>query len=228
MIVPLRDPQGISGVICFYFRALRKPDAAELHLLASISTQVALSLQNARLASELHEQARTDALTGLRTRAYFIELAEHEYHRARRFAKPLTVLVLNIDRFNKVNEICGRIVGDAVLQAVAQRMLKSVRLIDVISRGQADEFILVLPDCSIEGRQKVVARLYEVITSVPVETNAAHIQLGLSIGCATTTLAPDETLECVFFLAKQDMLRVKGRHRAILPPIETTILLDSC
>jgi hypothetical protein len=62
-----------------------------------------------------------------------------------------------------------------------------------------------------------------VITSLPIDYGNFNIQLGLSIGRATALLTPDETLEAVFNRAKEELLRVKGRHQTINPPIETII-----
>ncbi len=89
--------------------------------------------------------ARTDALTGVNNRRYWFELAEHEFEVATRYRHPLSVILFDIDHFKLVNDTFGHVVGDQVLERVAQVARAALRSADVIGRYGGEEFVVVLP-----------------------------------------------------------------------------------
>ena len=101
---------------------------------------------------QLEGLASTDPLTGLFNRRHVVELAEREVKRARRYRRPLAVLLLSIDQFHAINNAHGQASTDAVLQAVALRLQSAVRDLDLLGRFGPDEFIAIL----VEGDQASV------------------------------------------------------------------------
>ena len=99
-----------------------------------------------RLLGRLTDAARTDALTGLPNRVALHEAVERELQRATPHGRPVSVIVIDLDRFNRVNERHGIAAGDQVLLAVASLLEEHTRLMDVVARSGGEEFAVVLPE----------------------------------------------------------------------------------
>ncbi|UXY17026.1 diguanylate cyclase [Chitiniphilus purpureus] len=103
-----------------------------------------------RLEGELKRRATTDSLSGLSNRAHFMELANQELARAQRYARPLALLMLDIDYFKRINDTHGHDVGDQAIRAVAQVLSATLRDVDVVARMGGEEFAALLPETTPE------------------------------------------------------------------------------
>lgn len=112
-----------------------------------------------RLKEELARQATTDELTGTRNRRSLLETARREFARAARYGHPLSVLMLDIDHFKRINDSHGHDVGDQVLKAVADAFRRELRESDVLGRLGGEEFGVILPNTGDEGAAAVAERL---------------------------------------------------------------------
>jgi diguanylate cyclase (GGDEF)-like protein len=112
-------------------------------------------------ARQHREQSQRDPLTGLGNRRYFRELALVELHRTRRYRRPLSLVYLDVDGFERVNEKDGYAAGDAILSTMGTVLTSSFRASDVVARIAGDEFALMLPETSGEGAQVVAQKLRE-------------------------------------------------------------------
>ena len=123
-------------------------------------------------------QAHTDALTGLANRRRFIEIAEAELVRSRRYDAPLSLLMLDIDHFKEVNDAHGHRAGDRVLQQLARTCLEVLRNVDVVGRVGGEEFAILLPETALPGAVDVAERLREAVAMAKVAARggraAAH------------------------------------------------------
>jgi diguanylate cyclase (GGDEF)-like protein/PAS domain S-box-containing protein len=138
------------------------------------------------LEDELKRQAHLDYLTGLSNRRHFMEQAEVELSRAVRYDNNLSILMLDIDHFKRVNDTYGHQSGDAVLRTLAKVCQDVLRNIDIIGRMGGEEFAVVLPETNIEKTVEVAQRLREVIASTEVSLpDAGKIHFTVSIGIAT-------------------------------------------
>jgi diguanylate cyclase (GGDEF)-like protein len=147
-----------------------------------------------RLASE-------DALTGLGNRRLFREELE-KYVQPQYLNHGFALLLLDLDRFKIVNDTLGHPVGDLLLQAVAERLRKSVRMDNIVARLGGDEFAILLPGATSTKQPEALAeRLIEVL-SRPYEITAQHIIVGISIGVA---LAPYDATDPDLLLKACDM-----------------------
>lgn len=168
-------------------------------LAATVADNIALALANVQLRESLRLQAVRDPLTGLYNRRYMQEFLERELHSARRKQRPLAVLMLDLDHFKRYNDNFGHAMGDKALALVGETLLRCVRADDVSCRYGGEEFVLILPECSL---QQATARAEEVRRRLQQQHAPTHGEptdpITISIGVA----AFEETTDRVDLLLK--------------------------
>jgi diguanylate cyclase (GGDEF)-like protein/PAS domain S-box-containing protein len=170
--------------------------------------------QRKQLESELFHQASTDPLTGIANRRYFLNQAEQEMRRSRRFARDLSVMMLDIDHFKPINDQHGHAVGDAVLQAMVKRSLESLRQSDYMGRMGGEEFAVIMPETDLTAAKEAAERLRAHLAEQPLVAERLAIPCTVSIGVAQlhgTDGAVDDLLkraDKVLYAAKAN-----GRNR---------------
>lgn len=139
-----------------------------------------------RLSHEaLESQARNDFLTGLSNRRYFIEQAEATLAISERYARPLSVFMLDIDHFKKINDTYGHQVGDEVLRHLSEIMQEVLREVDIIGRLGGEEFAVLLPETTLDNAMKAAERLREKVSLHAVLlTGGLPLHFTVSIGVA--------------------------------------------
>ena len=160
-------------------------DAGSLALAFTL-TALAILVQRHRvdgLVAALESQAREDPVTELPNRRAFDEQLERALASARRAPAPLSLLILDIDRFKDVNDMRGHPAGDAALRSVAQALRSATRDADGIARLGGDEFGVLLADCDAADALQVAGA---VLSEVSLRTAAAGERITVSIGAATT------------------------------------------
>jgi diguanylate cyclase (GGDEF)-like protein len=221
--VPIRSWLGApivakgKTIACFSLYELEAGVYRQRHteLLAAYAAQAALALQNARLFSEIEQLATHDDLTGIFNRRYFIELGEREFNRSKRYNRELSVVMLDIDNFKRVNDQYGHSIGDQVLHIIAERCKSNIREVDILGRYGGEEFIVFLPEASAGEALTIAERLRKNIARMPITTTAGQINLTVSLGTASITA---ETLNLVKLIDNADyamyMAKKKGRNLA--------------
>jgi diguanylate cyclase (GGDEF)-like protein len=178
-------------------------------LVAAVVLAWALARTLTRLHQRVETQAITDPLTGLWNRRYMGETLDREVARALRFGHPISLIILDVDDFKKINDRQGHMQGDIVLEAVADVVRDATRSIDVAARYGGDELALILVETSREGAAILGERLAERMreTEVPVREGGT-MGVTLSVGVATI---PDsaEDLESLVDAADRALLRAK-------------------
>ncbi len=140
----------------------------EVELLQILASQAAAALANAGLYRTLERQAITDGLTGLYNHRYFYERLGDEFSRARRYALPLSLLMIDIDDFKRFNDRFGHPAGDLALTEVGRILGTHIRAgIDIAARYGGEEFAILLPNTARDGAQVVGARLARELATVP-------------------------------------------------------------
>jgi two-component system cell cycle response regulator len=165
--------------------------------------------------AELRRQALTDSLTHIMNRrAVFARLTE-EIARAPRQGLPLSIGVLDIDQFKSINDRFGHAGGDAVLQAVVERGLNTLRAYDAIGRIGGEEFLLVMPGVGPRDTEIVLERLRRAVAEKPVSTQGQEVTVTVSIGGA---VCQGETMDELLNLADDALYKAKnqGRNRVVL------------
>jgi two-component system cell cycle response regulator len=128
----------------------------------------------------------TDKLTGLYNREYFLDLAECEFIRSRRFQRPLSVILITIKNFDMIKFEHDEKVVNQVLLEVANRCKLRVRDLDYFGRYDEDKFILLLPEADKSAIQKVAERLESAVSDSPVSTEKGKLDVSLCQGGVET------------------------------------------
>jgi diguanylate cyclase (GGDEF)-like protein len=131
--------------------------------------------------------AETDALTGLTNRRHFLELAARELARSRRYGSPMSLVLVDLDHFKRVNDKYGHLVGDQVLTAAARALASGLREIDVIARHGGEEFAILLPETDLNGAREVAERSCRRLAEAVTLVDGAEIRITASMGVASAT-----------------------------------------
>ncbi len=213
MIVPLvvsGDLVGVMGAQCDDNDTAFTPD--DFTLFTSIGAQVSVAIENARLYARMEQLAITDGLTEIYNRRYFFTLAEKEIARALRYHTPLSVIMVDIDHFKRVNDTYGHAVGDVVLKDVAQIIKHQLRQVDVVGRYGGEEFIMALPETRKKDALILANRVLTIIATQEFKTHNASIFISASMGVSEVEGSQD-TLEAVLERADQALYAAKQAGR---------------
>lgn len=192
-------------------------------LTARVSTQLRRKRYVDQLRSSFQaslEMAVTDQLTGLYNRRYLASHLSAMFDRAYWTGRPLSVMVLDIDHFKKINDTYGHDVGDKVLQEFAERVSGALRGIDLACRYGGEEFLIAMPDTDMAFASVVAERLRQEIATSKFVLNSGRDELSVtvSIGIASTENGPDEdTAQKLIKRADEALYQAKtnGRNKVI-------------
>ncbi len=184
--IPLRTPEGYNvGSLCAMDTRARRFSPADIAILSNFANIVCDEL-------ELRLIAQVDHLTGALTRRGFVEQAEREMARSRRYERPSTLVMLDVDHFKMVNDTYGHTTGDQVLHQLAKLAEATLRPIDVFGRLGGEEFGILLPETGADEALIVAERLRESIAGYAMQlSNGATLTVTASFGVAV--LAPNMT-----------------------------------
>ena len=177
---------------------------------AELLARVRVHLRHAERRRELERRVHVDPLTEVLNRRGVMVTLSRELERSRRDGTPMSVLMLDVDRFKQLNDNHGHAAGDAVLRSIARRLSEAVRAVDLVGRLGGDEFVVVIPG----GDEVAAAALADRIALMrmgPVETDGRTIDVGVSAGAAT--LRAGETIDDLLDRADRAMYRHKRLAR---------------
>jgi diguanylate cyclase (GGDEF)-like protein len=161
-----------------------------LVLAAMFLSMVFVLMHAERAYATLHREASLDALTGALARGALQEQGERLLKAARRHQRPLSALLLDLDRFKDVNDRLGHDAGDAVLRHLAARAKGVLRGEDVLCRLGGDEFVALLPQTDAQGACVVAERLRQSLAETPLSIRGLPVPVPISIGVARRSAAP--------------------------------------
>ena len=165
---------------------LRAPFILIASLFYSYFVQVVNNEQALRHKAET--EARHDFLTGLPNRQAFQERITEETERARRYGRPLSILMVDIDNFKLVNDTLGHDAGDIVLRKVALALQSSLRNVDFVARFGGEEFVVILPETDLAGALDTAERARLTIRQTPLETANGFLTVTASIGASSNLI----------------------------------------
>lgn len=206
---PLMYEGKVQGVITLSKLGTNQFDENSLRLLLIIAAQTAIAFDRAQLYALLRSEAVTDELTGLYNRRYLLERFNEEKARASRNHYLLAALMIDIDKFKRVNDTYGHDAGDVVLKDLAALVRKVVRAEDVVSRYGGEEFCILLPEIPVSEAQDVAERLRLLVERHHLREDAGVRSITISIGMAI--VSPDDRDVEVFSRADTAMYQVKHR-----------------
>jgi diguanylate cyclase (GGDEF)-like protein len=211
--VPVVFRDNVTGLIALYntgARAFTDDDAQVAELFAS---QVAIALDNSRRVELMERLAVTDELTGLYNRRAFALMGDKEVGRARRYQRPLALILFDIDHFKTVNDSHGHLIGDHVLRVLTERVTKTTRATDIVCRYGGEEFIVLMPEAGREEALAMAERLREEISRVTVVTAGGTLSLTISLGIAGLGANGDDDLDSLISRADRAMYQAKAAGR---------------
>ena len=128
----------------------------------------------------LHTMALTDKLTGIPNRHAFDEVARRYFELAKREGKPLALLLIDIDRFKRINDAFGHHVGDDVLRQVAQTISRQIRASDFAARYGGEEFVVLLPNCDLDHAQRKGERIRQAVAGISFVQGPVTVSVGVA------------------------------------------------
>jgi diguanylate cyclase (GGDEF)-like protein len=162
---------------------------------------------------ELLRLTRLDGLTGLYNRSTFVELSRQELARAQRQSSHTTILLLDLDFFKRVNDTWGHPAGDAVLKNVAFIANNTVRATDLVGRLGGEEFLILLPNTSLEAARGLAEKLRANMERHATPWESTVIKTTISIGLASTSAAENRDFDALYTAADKALYQAKERGR---------------
>jgi len=172
----------------------------------------------AEVNKQLQILSTTDGLTGVMNRRFFDKNYPIEWRRARREQLPLSIIMVDIDYFKRVNDNYGHSAGDECLKIVASALKYLVkRPADAVSRFGGEEFVMILPNTDLPGASYLAEHIRGHIEALSIEIPGHSLQLTISLGVATTTPSVEIESEALFCLADDALYTAKdnGRNQVV-------------
>ncbi len=180
--IPLILRGEVIGVVSMQAAEPNAYDLDQIRLLETIAQQTSIAMDNAKLFEKIQTMAITDSLTGLYNRRHFYLILENEVERAKRYKNSLSLIMLDIDHFKRVNDQLGHLAGDKVLAFLANVCNSQLRQPDVMFRYGGEEFVILLPESNKEDALNVAERIRKAIEESTFETKKGKVNITISIG----------------------------------------------
>jgi len=211
MTVPLVARDELKGMLNLYRLGRGNGfSEAELSLAVRLGELAALALENAQIRERLASEVVTDHLTGLYNHRYFQERMAEEMRRSTRTGTFMSLVLIDIDDFKRVNEREGHRHGDRVLAVLGSLMRTECRVSDVVCRVGGEEFAIIMPSTTAVDAVRLVERLRERIASTDVGGPAGDTTVSMGVAEAPTHAGdPKELMAC----ANYALLQAKGAGR---------------
>ncbi len=206
MCVPIKLENKLIGIVNVSEKSSQKDaiyTSLDLKILLAIVREAAVAIENARMYKELKYLTVTDPLTQLYNFRYFTKSLEHEINRFKRTARPLSLLMIDVDHFKAYNDSFGHLEGDILLKKLASVFVGVSRDIDFVCRYAGDEFAVILSETNVDEAKQVAQRMLEKVRKLKLKQKVT-----LSIGIAQCT----ESMDRRDFISKADRALFEAKH----------------
>jgi two-component system, cell cycle response regulator len=173
---------------------------------------------------EIYEMSVRDPLTGIYNRRYFMDSLGRELASASRHRHPLSLVMLDIDRFKQVNDVRGHLGGDAVLRQMAERIRSRMRREDLFARYGGEEFGAILTLTGLEGGLIFAEAVRDLVARRPFSFDGEEFTVTISLGVASTAEGPEATAEPLIQRADERMYEAKRAGRNRVAPERPSVL----
>ncbi|MBU0495586.1 MAG: diguanylate cyclase, partial [Chloroflexi bacterium] len=221
-------PMMVKGQVIGVIEVMNKLDGdftdGDLQLLTSVALLSAAAIENTRLFQRTQELAITDGLTGLYNYRHFHHLLQTAIDRAQRCHQSLSLIIIDPDHFQEINDTSGNPGGDRVLIALAQLLRQIVRRNDYLARYSGKEFAIILPETSEQTAVRIAERIRHLVELHEFAVSSAYaIRLTVSVGLATGSLDQLETKDDLICRADRAVYRARlqGHNRVCTEHIDT-------
>ncbi|PKN97705.1 MAG: hypothetical protein CVU42_14815 [Chloroflexi bacterium HGW-Chloroflexi-4] len=194
-------------------------DMENIAMLQQFANIISNAIERSRLLKILEDRAIRDELTGVLNRRGFLQIANTELIRGRRYNHPIGMILLDMDHLKRINDTYGHAAGDIALIEISKFCIKNTREIDVIGRWGGDEFVILLPESDEESTIRAATRLQQSISEQTIQILGQEIQLSISAGVAlaekdiTTIDELFKNADSALYLAKEaGRNRIKAYH----------------
>lgn len=175
----------ILGVLCAESYAESAFTPQDFQVMKTLGDLLGAALHNVIIFQNMQHQSITDSLTGVKTRRFFLEALHQEWKRSSRSGRPFSLVMVDLDNFKQVNDSCGHMEGDLLLARVGRQIEERSRHSNVVARYGGDEFVVLMPETSIDQAEVLADRLRRVLTADPV---LAEQKVTASMGVASFPL----------------------------------------
>jgi diguanylate cyclase (GGDEF)-like protein/PAS domain S-box-containing protein len=173
-----------------------------------------------KLLQEVQRLANQDPLTSCYNRRHFMTLATQELQRAVRYRRPLSCLMLDLDRFKDFNDLYGHQIGDQLLCSLVDLCQSQLRSVDILGRYGGEEFVFLMPETLQPGALQAADRIRAGIENLRLETSAGKLSVTVSVGVASMEPKKDQaqTLDALIKRADQALYKAKSDGRNCVRP----------
>ena len=222
MTLPLRVSDDAMFFLMLLTPMARNLSRDQTLALDSALRHLALSLKNARNYQQMCHFAECDSLTGMFNRRNGEDTLRREVSRHRRYGQDLSLIILDLDHFKKINDTWGHLVGDEVLRGTAEAMKGILRSTDSCCRFGGEEFVIILPHTSLANAEWLAERLRHNICQLRFEAKGKEFSVTASMGVACIAEGKDMEMRDLLDNADKALYQAKntGRNRVVCADVE--------
>lgn len=218
MVIPIKSSGQVIGCLSVF---QSEPDAFDndsIKIMEALSEQASIAIINAKSYSEISRKSIEDPLTKVYNRRFFDQALYSYVLRARENNIPVSLIMIDVDKFKNINDTYGHIVGDQVLCEIAERIKKCLRSNDIVSRYGGEEFTVILQNLTAEQAFLVAERIRYEVSSKPIKIGKSNIYITISAGIADYPFR-SESAEKLVSHADRALYagsKTKGRNRVAI------------
>jgi len=229
MGVPMKADH-IDGIIAIGSYRPNAFDRGDLELLSNLAQHAAQALDNTYHHEEVELRSQLDSLTNVYNHGNFLKLLKEQTERALTFKQPLGLIMLDVDHFKQYNDSYGHLLGDEVLIALCSAIKQHLKLLDCVGRWGGEEFVISLPNATIEQAQQVALRIRQTMLTLTVRDQE---QKTIPVPTVSQGIAvfPEETKDMIELIHLADkrlyVAKERGRNQIEPEPVKPEILLNT-
>ncbi len=217
MMLPVRNGLELFGCLALLSEEEYNLGRDQVEILHSALNHLGLALKNALIYREIKTEVDFDGLTKAYTRQFFDKQLHRELERHARYNQPLSLLMIDLDHFKRVNDVYGHQAGDEVLRGAGSVLLNTVRATDMVARYGGEEFAIILPQTDRQQTMILAERLRTALSEKQFQMNGSSLRVTVSIGAATLrqdmTIHGANALDSLVREADSALYRAKAEGR---------------
>lgn len=207
MNVPIKHQEELLGVVVLTHYRPNAFDETNLQLLMSVVNQISIAIANARLYEKVRQMANIDGLTGIYNRKYLQDYLANFF--ACKEREDLTLIMLDIDHFKKVNDNFGHLMGDHVLKTLTDIINRVIPVRGFSARYGGEEFVVILPSINVGEGYKIAEELREQVSATKIVYQDITCQITISLGVAGNNLPCVATMDDLLNAADGALYKAK-------------------